>query len=145
MAGGQGAVDFAVGRQRLVDGIERLDSGGRTRYISATVTGKKTSTTPPEVSQTGQRVRVAMTGLTAVMLFIGLASAVFNYASTEPAVTAVGAAKPDVVANIAAPTLSNTTENEPLADLGIAPGTPAPAEPVEAPAEVPVGNVVAVQ
>lgn len=81
----------------------------------------KTSTTPPDASQSGQRVRVAMTGLAAVMIFIGLASAVLNYASTEPAVTAIGAANPTIVANIADTAISNTS-NEPLADLGIAPG-----------------------
>ncbi len=86
------------------------------------MTGPKPSTAEPEASQSAQRVRVAMTGLASVMIFIGLASAVFNYASTEPAVTAVGAAKPEVVANLADATLANST-NEPLAELGIAPGT----------------------
>ncbi|WP_294289435.1 hypothetical protein [uncultured Sphingomonas sp.] len=90
------------------------------------------STTPSDASQTGQRVKVAMTGLGAVMLFIGLASAVFNYASTEPAVTAVGAAKPDVVANIAETTVSNVAASEPLAELGIAPGPVATTENVAA-------------
>ncbi|HET9510289.1 MAG TPA: hypothetical protein VFO80_03985 [Sphingomonas sp.] len=102
------------------------------------MTKTKPSTTSPEVSQTGQRVRVAMTGLAAVMLFIGMASAVFNYASTEPAVTAIGAAKPDVVANIAETAVSNAAASEPLADLGIAPG---PVTPTEAPTD----NVVAVK
>ena len=67
-----------------------------------------------------QRVRVAMTGLAAVFVFIGLASAAFNYESKEQAVTAAGAAKPETVANIADDTLFNTTD-EPLAELGIAP------------------------
>ena len=68
-----------------------------------------------------QRIRVAMTGLAAVVLLIGVASAVFNYASDEPPVTAIGAAKPDVVANMTAPPIANTTTNEPLAELGVAP------------------------
>ncbi|KQN19305.1 hypothetical protein ASE86_12415 [Sphingomonas sp. Leaf33] len=80
----------------------------------------------PEASQTGQRVRVAITGLAAVMLFIAIASAVFNYAISEPAVTAIGAAKPDVVANMVDTGAGNTTENEPLAEMGIAPGPVTP-------------------
>ncbi|MFD1786786.1 hypothetical protein ACFSC3_04290 [Sphingomonas floccifaciens] len=86
------------------------------------MTKTKTSTTTAQDSQTVQRVRVAMTGLAAVILFIGLASAVFNYASREPALTAVGVAKPEIVANITETALSNAAANEPLADLGIAPG-----------------------
>ncbi|MBN2972565.1 hypothetical protein JW805_11105 [Roseomonas aeriglobus] len=128
MAGGEGAVDRRLRHERFADRIERLDSARQLRYISATVKNTEPSTTPSDASQTGQRVRVAMTGLGAVMIFIGLASVVFNYASTEQAVTAVGAAKPDVVANIAETTVSNVAASEPLADLGIAPGPAAPTE-----------------
>ena len=78
--------------------------------------------TKVEASQAVQRVRVALTGLVAVMIFIGLASAVFRYASTESPVTAVGAAKPEVVANLTDDGAANAT-SEPLAELGIAPGT----------------------
>ena len=67
-----------------------------------------------------QRVRVAMTGLAAVFLLIGLASAAFNYESKERPVTAIGAAKPETVANIADTALLNTAD-EPLAEMGIAP------------------------
>lgn len=128
MAGGEGTVGQRADRQRLIDGIERLDSARGVRYFSATVTKTKTSTASPDASQTGQRVRVAITGLAAVMLFIAIASAVFNYASTEPAVTAIGAAKPDVVANMVDTSADNTTESEPLAEMGIAPGPVATTE-----------------
>jgi len=74
-----------------------------------------------------QRVRVALTGLAAVLVLIAVASAVFRYVSTEPPVTAIGAAKPEVVANIAV-TAPGNTSSEPLAELGIAPGTTAPTE-----------------
>ncbi|WP_245858592.1 hypothetical protein [Sphingomonas guangdongensis] len=66
-------------------------------------------------------MRVALTGLLAVLVLIGIASAVFNLTSKEPAVTAVGAPKPEVVANMTDTPLANTT-NEPLAEMGIAPG-----------------------
>lgn len=69
-----------------------------------------------------QRVRVALTGLAAVLVLIGIATLVFNMTSKEPAVTAVGAPKPEVVANMTDTPLSNTT-NEPLAELGVAPST----------------------
>jgi hypothetical protein len=69
-----------------------------------------------------QRVRVAMTGLASVFVFIGLASAAFNYESKETAVTAAGAVRPDTVANIADGGLLNMID-EPLAELGIAPTT----------------------
>ena len=69
-----------------------------------------------------QRVRVGMTGLASVLLLIGLASVVYKSVSTDAPMTVVGAAKPDVVANMTdAPTL-NDSANEPLADLGVAPG-----------------------
>lgn len=77
---------------------------------------------PPEPAQAIQRVRVALTGLAAVLVLIGIATVVFNLTSKEPAVTAVGAPKPEVVANMTDAPLSNTT-NEPLAEMGIAPGT----------------------
>lgn len=99
-------------------GKDRLDSRGRLSYISATVASSGGS----EASQSMQRVRVAMTGLASVFVFIGLASAAFNYESKETAVAEAGAVRPDTVANIADPGLLNVTD-EPLAELGIAPST----------------------
>ena len=68
-----------------------------------------------------QRVRVAMTGLASVFVLIGLASAAFTFASKEPAVTAAGAPKADVVANMTDTAIDNSVTNEPLAELGVAP------------------------
>ncbi len=75
-----------------------------------------------------QRVRVGMTGLASVLLLIGLASAVFSSASKEPPVTAIGASKAEVVANMADMVIANDTATEPLADLGVAPAAPAEAD-----------------
>ncbi len=72
------------------------------------------------VAQSMHRVKVATTGLAAVFVFIGLASAAFNYENKEAAVTAIGAAKPETVANMTDMALSNVSE-EPLAELGVAP------------------------
>lgn len=69
-----------------------------------------------------QRVTVGMTGLAAVLLLIGLASAIFSSASQERPVA--GGAKPDIVANLTATNGSDsaaTGDREPLAELGIAP------------------------
>ena len=52
-------------------------------------------------AQTMQRVKVGVIGLAAVMLLIGLASAIFGSASRERPVSAVGAPKAEVVANMA--------------------------------------------
>lgn len=71
-----------------------------------------------------QRVTVGMTGLAAVLLLIGLASAIFSSASRERPVAVAGGAKPDVVANISATNSSDSAaanDREPLAELGIAP------------------------
>ncbi len=67
-----------------------------------------------------QRVRVAMTGLAAVLLLIGVASALFNYESKETPVTAIGAAQPNTVANMTDTAIGNMSD-EPLAELGVAP------------------------
>ncbi len=66
-----------------------------------------------------------MTGLASVVVLIGLASAVFSTASTEPPVAAIGASKPDVVANMTDTPTENliAAPDEPLAELGVAPGT----------------------
>jgi hypothetical protein len=70
-----------------------------------------------------QRVKVGMVGLAAVVLLIGLASAIFSAANREKPITAAGAPQMTVVANM---TVANTTQaadpaNEPLAELGVAP------------------------
>ncbi|WP_293870214.1 MULTISPECIES: hypothetical protein [unclassified Sphingomonas] len=92
------------------------------------------STETPTSSQTVQRVRVGLIGLAAVVLLIGLASAIFSAASREKPVAAVDAPKAEAVANM---TLANSelpaaAPNEPLAELGVAPATAngaAPAAP----------------
>lgn len=67
-----------------------------------------------------------MIGLAAVILLIGLASAIFSTVNRERPVSAVGAAKPDVVANMTAPGSlpSPVSSNEPLAELGVTPAAP---------------------
>lgn len=84
-------------------------------------------------SQTMQRIKVGMIGLAAVVIFIGLASAIIGSATRERPVVAAGSAQADVVANMA---LSNTTAaadgaDEPLAEMGLAPSVnaQAPATP----------------
>ena len=84
---------------------------------------KKTGT---DHEQTMQRVRVGMTGLASVALLIALASAIFSSVSDEAPVRGDGAPKPDVVANLtAANQVAPEGPNEPLAELGVAPGTAA--------------------
>lgn len=86
------------------------------------------------LSQRMQRVKVGMVGLAAVVLLIGLASAIFSAANRERPIATAGAPKADAVANM---TVMNTTlpadpTNEPLAELGVAPGaseTPRPEQP----------------
>jgi len=73
-------------------------------------------------SPTQQRIRVGLIGLAAIILLIAVASAIIGSASKERPIETVGAAQPDVVANIAlgnevAPTA------EPMAELGVAPPT----------------------
>lgn len=102
--------------------------------------GMKTVAPPKERSreQATQRVKVGMVGLAAVMLLIGLASAIFSTVNTERPVTAVGASRSDVVANLVAEndTAPTTGANEPLAELGVAPAVDAAA--VEANAAAPI-------
>jgi len=75
-----------------------------------------------------------MVGLAAVILLIGLASAIFSAASREQPVAAAGAPRAEEIANM---TVANATapadaDNEPLAQLGVAPSaseaTPKPQE-----------------
>jgi hypothetical protein len=81
-----------------------------------------------EPSQSMQRIKVGMIGLAAVVLLIGLASAIIGSASRERPVATAGAAQADVVANMG---VSNTTEasgtSEPLAEMGVAPSANAQA------------------
>lgn len=94
---------------------------------------KKTGT---DHEQTMQRVRVGMTGLASVALLIALASAIFSSVSDEAPVRADGAPKPDVVANLtAANQAAPEGPNEPLAELGVAPGTAAVVSNEAAPAD----------
>jgi hypothetical protein len=74
-------------------------------------------TVAPNSHQTIQRVKVGMVGLAAVILLIGLASAIFSAADRERTVAVGGSnvAAAKVVANAADPA------NEPLAELGVAP------------------------
>lgn len=77
--------------------------------------------------QVRQRVRVGMSGLAAVVLLIGLASAIFSTVNNESPIA--GAGKPEAVGNVTAPenVPSTAASNEPLAELGVTPaaaGTP---------------------
>lgn len=83
------------------------------------------TTKTPSGSETIQRVRVGMIGLAAVVLIIGLASAIFSSAHRERSIAAADAPRADAVANMS---LVNATQpvgapNEPLAELGVAPST----------------------
>ena len=77
-----------------------------------------------DTAQAKQRVKVGMIGLAAVILLIGLASAIFSAVRQDGPVVAVGAPKVDVVTNLI---VTNETAaaavNEPLVDLGVSPGT----------------------
>ena len=66
-----------------------------------------------------------MIGLAGVVLLIGLASAILSTVNREQPVSAIGAARPDVVANMMAPGTAPapTPTSEPLAELGVAPAT----------------------
>lgn len=86
-------------------------------------------------SQAMQRVRVGMVGLAAVILLIGLASALFSAANRQQSPTAATSAAE--VANMTAANATAAAEagNEPLAQLGVAPSSTAEASvtPQEAP------------
>lgn len=84
------------------------------------------------VAQRGQRIKVGLIGLGAVLLLIGLASAVFNSVNRERPVTAIGTAQPGRVAEMANTADTVSATNEPLAELGVAPPAtpPATGEPV---------------
>ncbi len=77
-----------------------------------------------EKAQAMQRVRVGMIGLLAVILLIGLASALLSGVRDDRAQQAAGGSNAAVVANMAAiDTALGNESDEPLADLGVAPGS----------------------
>ena len=76
-----------------------------------------------EREQTMQRVRVGVIGLAAVILLIGLASMIISGVRRESSRRTAGGGDAAVVANIAAENEQAGSE-EPLADLGLAPGAP---------------------
>jgi hypothetical protein len=71
-----------------------------------------------------QRVRVGLTGLAVVLLIVALATAVLKTVDEQ------------VVGNNPAPSVDNsdTPKDEPLADLGVAPGAPSENVTASAPA-----------
>lgn len=85
-------------------------------------------------AQAVQRLKVGLIGLAAVLLLIGLASAVFNSVNRERPVSAIGGARPGMVAEIAGNTTAPAAGNEPLAELGVAPPTALSATNQTAPA-----------
>lgn len=69
-----------------------------------------------------QRLKVGLIGLAAVLLLIGLASAVFNSVNRERPVAAVGGAQPATVAAMAGnSSAASPSGTEPLAELGVTP------------------------
>lgn len=92
-------------------------------------TAPERMTVARQTSQTIQRARVGLIGLAAVIMLIGIASAIMRAVTRERPVAAAGAAQPEVVANML---IANAAEagGEPLADLGVtasASNTAAPA------------------
>lgn len=71
--------------------------------------------------QARQRVRVGMIGLAAVVLLIGLASAIFSTVSRERAVVPGTGSGESAVVRAGAPAAAPTAGNEPLAELGVTP------------------------
>jgi hypothetical protein len=80
-----------------------------------------------EKAQRLQRVKVGMTGLAAVVLLIGIASMIFSALRQERPIAAAGAGSAGVVENLTVGNAAEAASNEPLADLGVAPG----AQPTE--------------
>lgn len=71
-----------------------------------------------------QRLKVGLSGLGAVLLLIGMASAVFNSVNRERPVNAVGGARTATVEAMTGNGLAPAgPANEPLAELGVAPPT----------------------
>ena len=82
--------------------------------------------------QSWQRVKVAVTGLVAVLALIGLASVVVGSARRASPTAAAASARPDLVANLV--DANAAAPGEPLAELGVTPSTQANAA---APAAMP--------
>jgi hypothetical protein len=77
-----------------------------------------------EKAQAMQRVRVGMIGLAAIILLIGLASLVLSGARDGRADGAAAGSNAAVVATMAsADDAPGNDSDEPLADLGVAPGS----------------------
>ena len=81
----------------------------------------KTVAHPP--TQTAQRVKVGMIGLAAVVLLIGLASAIFSSVTRERPMAAGSAMQNASIAASAPAGNMAQSANEPLAELGVAPST----------------------
>lgn len=62
-----------------------------------------------------------MIGLAVIVLLIGIASAIFSAVNREQPIAVAGAPKADTVANLTAANSADPA-NEPLAELGVAPG-----------------------
>ncbi len=75
---------------------------------------------PREHSQAIQRVKVGMIGLAAVVVLIGVASAIMRTATREAPIAAIGASKAEVVANMTNASAQQDV-GEPLAELGVVP------------------------
>ena len=72
-------------------------------------------------AQSMQRVKVGLMGLAAVVLLISFASAIMRTVTREAPVTAIGAPKADVVANMVVANVATADGGESLAELGVAP------------------------
>lgn len=80
-------------------------------------------TNTQDIAQAKQRVKVGMIGLAAVILLIGLASAIFSAVRQDGSAVVAGAPKADVVSNlIVTNEAGGAPANEPLVDLGVSPG-----------------------
>lgn len=71
-----------------------------------------------------QRIRVGMTGLAAVILLMALSFMILSSANREAPVRAAGASNAAVVANLTGidNAAADRTRDEPLAEMGVAPG-----------------------
>ena len=80
-----------------------------------------------DTHQTMQRIKVGVIGLVAVVMLIGIASAILGSATRERPIATAGSAQADVVANIAMTNAGAAAaadpSGEPLAELGVAPAT----------------------
>jgi hypothetical protein len=87
------------------------------RYVIIMFDKRKSETPAPEgLRDRMQRVRIGLTGLAVVLIIVVLATLIFQFVNV-PAVK-LDASKNSVDA------LQNKTQDEPLADLGVAPSAP---------------------